>query len=389
MRKLWSVGFLSVIVLSIGCGGMGSGAVDGNMRALVNELENRTETIRLGDESGAFAVVAPELAARIMGISLDGIDGDNLLWINKAIATDEFWTAGGDRPDWNAGGWRTWIAPEKHFYLTRENDWFVPSAMDPGKFKSVAGPAGFITYEAKFTIKDTEARDYPIALRRSIRLLNEPKGGLPHNLSGPVKKMAVEKIHYLRNEGSAVIGEDLHQLDLWALCQMKAAGTCIIPIQQNVSLPSYRDFGPNNFETIPPDRIHVAADYISWKFDGQKRGKLGIHPKIARPYIAYLRTSVEPPILLIKQFDVDPNATYTDSPWDREHDYGDAIQSYNDGGDMGGFSEIESHGPAHPIKQGEELHHTIQLSIYQGSLEDLKKIGRHIMGIDMDKVYLF
>lgn len=105
-------------------------------------------------------------------------------------------------------------------------------------------------------------------------------------------------------------------------------------------------------------------------------------------YFSYQKNS-DQGILYLKQFDVDPEGLYLDHPWEKPFDYGDAIQMYNDDGRLGGFCEIECHGPAKVLEPNEKLGHTVTLSVITANLERLKEIAAEKLVVDMDEVKIY
>ena len=93
--------------------------------------------------------------------------------------------------------------------------------------------------------------------------------------------------------------------------------------------------------------------------------------------------------LFAKLFHVDPNGIYVDKPWGKESSYGDAIEMYNDDGAMGGFCELEAHGPAQIMRKGDTQTHTVRLLIFSGKIADLKDIGSKLYGVDFSGAYYF
>jgi len=79
--------------------------------------------------AGGWALVVPRLGARILGA---GVDELNAFWVSPSL---EGCLEG---RDWNAGGQRTWLAPELWplgFFGTGESDWAVPPELDPGSYR--------------------------------------------------------------------------------------------------------------------------------------------------------------------------------------------------------------------------------------------------------------
>ena len=98
-------------------------------------LDARTRTVTVGDEEGPEIVLAPELSARLMAASFHGGEGENLLWVTDAVYNGAYFQT---RPyPWNAGGYRTWLAPGSLFFSDSLGARFVPAQLDPAPYRTV------------------------------------------------------------------------------------------------------------------------------------------------------------------------------------------------------------------------------------------------------------
>ncbi|MFZ5518667.1 MAG: DUF6786 family protein [Candidatus Zhuqueibacterota bacterium] len=358
-----------------------------NVNDLVRIMKKQTQIVVLGDEAGALLAIAPEYGGKVVALGLDGLPGKNLIWPNPALAKPEFWA--GETRNWNIGGARSWISPEATFYLDKQQNWFVPEVMDPGKYTLDSREANRVVCSNDFEITNVVDQVYHLKLVRSVELLTSPS----EELAPGVRYVGLKFTHELYNLSDVTIGKDVDHVGLWSLIQLDTAGTMIIPITRDSSRANItvRDYGPKNFNTVPPERLATGDDWASVKIDGKFRCKLGIAPWAARNGIAYLsyKHGSDEGILYLKQFHVDPAGLYLDRPWERAYDYGDAIQMYNDDGRFGGFCEIECHGPAKDLAPNEKLEQTVTFSVYVGNLAALKTIAGEKLGVNMDEVKLY
>ena len=314
------------------------------MHNLVKGLEGRTETVILGGDGGPALVIATKLGAKILGASVDGLQGDNLFWVNPAVTGAPFWAR--EKMDWNAGGWRSWLAPEDAFYLDEQNTWFVPAEFDPGAYVQEHADGRSARFRCDFSLTSRAGDRYDLTLVRDIQLVDPPRTALPSTIGGGVRRLEVDFTHTLINRGARTLGGDVPAVDLWSILQLNPPGTMIVPYHSGVGSYVYRDY----FDPIPEDRVARGAEAVTVKIDGRRRGKLGFHPDAARPFIAYLgATPSGGRVLFVKQFAVDPQGLYLDKPWGKPSETGDAVQLYNDDGAMGGFGEIEAHGPGRDV----------------------------------------
>jgi hypothetical protein len=355
-------------------------AMKGTLRELVEFIKNKTEVVILGDEKSKMLVITPERGAKIVGMSFNGIDGENLLWVPEAILTDTFWI----KPRWNLGGARSWISPEDQFYLDEKNVWFVPDQMDPGKYIKETSSNENIKCSNTFEIKNKEGKNYKVKLTRNIDILKD----IPDNLKeggSQFKYVGFKFTHELENLSDKIIGKDIPYMGLWSLIQLKANGTMIIPInnKKDTRGESFRNY----FNVFTPDRISTADDHITVKLDGKFRGKIGIAPWAAKENLACLYNGSDGNgLLFLKEFSVNEKGRYLDKPWGKPSEYGDAVQMYNDDGKMGGFCEMECHAPAVEIAKGEKISHTVKFSIFEGKVQELKKFMEGLLKIDPTRI---
>ena len=110
-------------------------------------------------------VVAPSLAARIIGA---GVGDENLLWTAGRFST-RGWADGG-----NAGGARTWIAPEggpRGFFFGPDGaSWDVPPEIDPGAYTPCPVDDGWLSFRNELTARAADGARFPIAITRSLKL---------------------------------------------------------------------------------------------------------------------------------------------------------------------------------------------------------------------------
>jgi len=355
-------------------------------QALLDALDGHTETILLGSSEGPQIILTPELSARVLGAALDGALDENLMWVDETIMNGTYWQK--TPYFWNAGGLRSWTAPEDLFFVNEDKDpdsWFVPETLDPAPFRVVSKSPSEATFEADVDLPANIGKTYRFTLRRRIVLLTEAPAEIG-TLPDGVEYMGIDKTHSLTNRSDQVIGEDLPYICLWSLLQINPSGTTLVPIKDGYDPQrAYREY----FNPLG-DRLAISDNIISIKIDGRYRLKIGVRPEAAGKGLAYLRDDGgNQGVLFVKVFPVDPDGIYVDKPWGKESDYGDVIELYNDDGNMGGFTEIECHGPAQKLAKGDTQSHSLQLHMFRGPIPELKKIASAILGVDLSKAKYF
>lgn len=389
MNKDRFILFSSILITSIflfSCQG-GKQQMFNSVNDLVTVMQKHTPVKILGDQNGVMLAITPEYGGKVIAMSTDGLDGKNLIWPNPQIGTNEFWN--GEKRNWNLGGARTWIAPESDYYLDTQNNWFVPYEMDPGNYKLISFEENKLVCSSEFKTNNVKNDDYSVKITRSIELLDS----YPDFDSENLKYVGMKFTHELQNLSDKTIGKDIGYMGLWSLIQLDPSGTMIIPIKKDPAHDNIavRDYGPTNFNTVPPERITISNDWVAVKIDGEYRCKLGFAPWAARNGIAFLRyeKGSDEGILYLKEFEVEHDGIYLDHPWEKEYDYGDAIQLYNDDGRFGGFCEIECHGPAKKLAPDESLNHTVTFSIFSGKLDLLKELLSNRLEVNINEVTLY
>jgi len=353
------------------------------MRGLLEGIGEHSQALVFGTEDGPQMIITPELSARVLGVSFDGTNGENLMWVNESILDGSYWSK---KPYfWNAGGYRTWLAPEDLFFLDEKKEWFVPVSLDPAPFKLIERNDYNASFEADVNLKTNTGLYYRTTITRRLALLTSPPpevGALPAGM----KYVGIDLVHSLTNRMEDVIGEDIPYVCLWDMLQVYPSGTTLVPLAEGCDPnTAYREY----FNPLG-DRLVISNNIISVKIDGKYRSKIGVRPEASKSGLGFLRDNGDSTgILFALVFPIDPEGIYVDKPWGTDSDYGDAIELYNDDGAMGGFTEIECHGPAKKLRRGESQSHKVSLYIFGGPLPELKRIGSILLKADLMNAHYF
>ncbi len=385
-RTAWFLIILIPILSTVFSCGTSQDTINKNSiscNALLRSLDGKTEVMIFGEPDGPQMLITPELGARILGVSFDSVHGENLMWVDQTLLDGSYWNT--TPRFWNAGGFRTWIAPEDLFYLDKNDNWFVPAALDPAPYRLVSKRDNGADFTMDADLATRNGRIYQLTFKRSLSLLKEPPAEVMP-LSRGIKYVGAVTHHSLVNRGNAVIGEDLPYVCLWGLLQIDPSGTTLVPLKSGIDpKKAYREY----FNPLG-ERLVVQDNIISVQIDGKYRSKIGVRPEAAKKGVAFLRDHGDGTgVLYTLLFPIDPEGIYVDKPWGSESNYGDAIELYNDDGNMGGFAEIECHGPAQKLAKGESQSHHATLHIFGGPLEALKDIAGTLLETDLSKAKFF
>ena len=137
---------------------------------LIQVLQERgAEHCMLATLGGGWALVVPSLAARVLGA---GLGERNALWVSPALEKCL------EGRDWNAGGQRTWLAPElgpRGFFGATEGDWAVPPALDPGAYRLEEAQSSSARCRGDCRLASADGTEHRLEIERRVELLDPPR----------------------------------------------------------------------------------------------------------------------------------------------------------------------------------------------------------------------
>ena len=324
-------------------------------------------------ESGrCWMIVCPALGARIMGA---GIGEENAFWVPPALSM-RGWADGG-----NAGGQRTWIAPEggpSGFFVSPDGTkWNVPTNLDPAHYRPVPAPSGGVSFMTEVTARTARGASRRISLLRSMTLEEDSVG--------PGPALTIRFRHELGNAGRSTLERTI---GLWSIIQLpcEVQGTIFFAARrQEAALKTY-------FGSLPGESTGNAGSTAWLRVKGGTRFKAGMSPSDFAGTIGFARPGRmkekggAPFILTVMRFDVDPAGTYVDKSSytvPSAPPNGDAAQAYCDAGtgDLA-FCEIESHAPAPSLAPGASEGQDVRITIALLDEQALESFTRERLGIE-------
>jgi len=282
--------------------------------------------VRLTAERG-HAVVAPELGGRVLSVVLDGVE---CLWQDPRVPADC------RAPGWNAGGQRTWVAPEHapHSLFYRSAEWSCPPELDPGDF-AVAGRTGSDTVrlESRFRMSP-EGRATMFALVRRIRVAAAGDGF---------------RLRVAQRVTVSEAGTPSRPYGAWAILQVPVPGLAVVTLRRRTgAAPVFRD---DFFEPLP-DAWHARGDgWAAFRLTGDRQFKAGLRADAlpARSRVDYFHPLAESGrwLRIVQRTTVARRGCFADVPMGNPSPSGDAVQFYNHrAAPPLTYGEIEAHGPA-------------------------------------------
>jgi hypothetical protein len=313
--------------------------------SLKQELDRLNERYReIGsEETGRMLIL--ERGSRMLEMRTRA-GGESAFWTNPSALAEGSWNVGGDR---------TWLSPELDFHMDPQGTYFVPAELDPGTYRMADGEyPGMCECSQTFTIAN---RHTPHRINVSLRKRYSP---LPNPLRTSGITGAGFEAEYSGYECETLLwawptvsvesGDEAPQsgdkekrgrwCNSWSIMQVPLGGIAIVPTIGNPR-PDWM-YGPDGEVGMTADSRHLRIP-----FTGGSRFKLSLDALQSAGRFGYVRKiNEEESSLLVRQFQARPSGFYPDYPQHREDYEGSCMQFFCDGGQLGGFGELEYHAPA-------------------------------------------
>jgi hypothetical protein len=361
-------------------------------------LQKQDGALVVLQQGNAEVIVSPKYQGKVFTSTAAGEDGMSFGWIHyKAFS-------GPTDPHMNAYGGenRLWLGPEGGKYSLffppgakmEFANWKTPAAFDTEPWEVKGRTDSGVTLEKEMLLTNYTGAPIQLIIERYIRVLArsaiDSRLGLTPDTS--VQAVGYTTLNEMTNTGSQAWTGTTGMPCLWSLDMFNpsTATTIVVPYVTepgDTSKPATTDY----FGEIPADRIKYQDSVLFFKADGRSRGKLGVHPRRAKPMMGSYDALNH--VLTITQFDVDPEAPYLNQKWNTAEPpfSGDAVNAYNDGpladgSQMGPFYELESVGQAPMLKPNAHLAHLHDVFHFTGSEASLDKICRKMLGVSIEQI---
>jgi hypothetical protein len=307
---------------------------------------HRVDHDLLSTPGGAWAVMVPRLGARILGA---GVSDQNALWVSP------FLEACLEGRNWNAGGQRTWVAPEagpQGIFGRSEQEWVVPPRLDPGFYRRTSADAAGGRYLCSLELPTVSGTTLTLAIERALRL--EDLQGLEAGVRG----VRILFEHTLTNRGTRSLEAEV---GLWSILQVPALpeGSALLP-----ATPYRVCYGE-----VPEGWARIESGRRLLRTAPARRYKVGLPSPGPEATVAHLRPAETGGrhIAVVKRTPVAVDGRYVDRPPDYADAPGDVLQVYNSPlvGDEA-FCELECHAPAPLIAPGQEQSWPVEILILEG-----------------------
>lgn len=326
------------------------------------------------------SIIISQRGGRIFGPFLSQ-ESESIFWINSVFAQldsfKEFLNSG----DWNLGGDRIWIAPEIQYSVRDRTDYWGtihwPEQVDPGQY--VLGQPKPDQWRLS---QDMTLEAYNLAygqkelhLERLIQRVEDPLRNLSgyRDLMGGVLFAGYEQVVSLSESKL----DDIMS-EAWSLIQLNPGGVLLIPASPRVEVTNYYEPIDESLQTVHPDHVRL-------KITGDRQYKVGYKAAHVFGRLAYFNHFDDGrAYLIIRTFFNNPSVPYIEEPAHLPGCRGHSVHVYNDGGDFGGFGELECNAQTIGGVTGRSSStDQLLLWLYVGAADKVKKIALHLLGIEL------
>jgi phosphoenolpyruvate synthase/pyruvate phosphate dikinase len=169
--------------------------------------------------------------------------------------------------EWNTGGVRTWVAPERAFFYDNPEKfqgWRCPQGIDPANYMVVSMKTHAVELESIISARDMiSGKTLRGKIRKRIEL-------------GQVKREDRSLTVQLLIRDALTVRNFKSPFALWVLAQIAPGddgrGKVVVPVIENSKPIHY-------FNPIPSSHLRYSKDHVEFVIDGKKELKLGIRPE--------------------------------------------------------------------------------------------------------------
>jgi len=296
---------------------------------------------------------------------------------------------------------RFWLGPEGgqySIYFKKDDPfdyphWRVPALIDTIPYKVEQSDKNSAKFSLTASVTNYSNKTFNVDITRTIQLLDKNAIQQKLNTTIPenIKSVAYESDNQIKNVGNSAWNKDSGLLSIWlsGMFAPSEEAKVIIPFSPIKNAHSF--ITDDYFGKIDSSRLIVKDSVLYFRCDGKSRGKIGLAPEVAKPFVCSY--DFKRNVLTIVIPEVHKNGNYVNSKWElqKEPYKGDVINSYNDGpladgSQMGPFFEIESSSPAQELKPGETQEYHQTTMHLQGDYNSLKSLVQQLINVDLDDV---
>jgi hypothetical protein len=161
--------------------------------------------------------------------------------------------------------------------------------------------------------------------------------------------------------------------EAWTLCQLVPEGTIIVPCSDGVE---YEDY----YEKADTSCLTIGGGAVRFAVNGKRRYKVGLRSAHLFGRAGYLKISQGAAELLVRAYPNDPASEYVEEPDSQPGCRGLSFHVYNDGGNFGGFGELECNGRTIGAPGNTESTDDFSFWYFRGPIDSIRGISRALLG---------
>ncbi|MCP4975263.1 MAG: hypothetical protein GY931_03800, partial [Maribacter sp.] len=274
-------------------------------------------------DGNAQLIISPALQGRVMTSTANGVEGQSFGWLNYDLI------ASGEQLEHinpYGGEERFWLGPEGgqfSIYFKQETtfefaNWYVPKELDTESFDLVNKDNQKAQFEKKMKLVNYSGTVFNCLVDRRIRLIgaDEAARELGMNLPEGIQMVGFESKNVLTNTGENTWNKQSGMLSIWILSMLNSTDetNVIIPFRTGDESELGKMVTDDYFGKVPEDRLIVMDSVLLFKGDGKQRGKIGISPYRALPFIGSFDAKNK--VLSVAKFTLPEGKTdYVNSEW--------------------------------------------------------------------------
>ncbi len=311
--------------------------------------------------------------ARVLGVFLRGAGG-NLLWTSPVLHSTEAAKHFVHSGEWNIGGDRLWLSPEIDLHFLNpetptHQEYGVPHCIDPGGYVVESEAEGRLALSTGGELRNRRSGgSFAFRLTRVLRSCESPIDAAGLQYCG---YESVSELEVMKPEPSP------DRYGIWQLAQLPAGGRVVVPVRGEPPMVDY-------FRTGVAGYCRLRDGWIEFPVTGRAQHKLGLRAADAIGRMGYLRPiDAGHATLVVRHTTIAATAHYADYPG-HERDRRDvAVQLYNDGGDFGGFGEMEHHSPATAADAHSTTRDASRTWCYAGPAGRIRQAAAELLGVEV------
>ena len=327
-----------------------------------------------------LSIVITQRGGRILGPYLSQ-KSEGFFWMSDVWSRPESFREFLKSGNWNLGGDRVWIAPEIQYGVRDRTDYWgtahQPEEIDPGHYAlEKAGPSQWrLAQDMTLSAYNLASGQKQLHLERLIRPVADSLSnvGAYSALIDGVLFAGYEQVVTL-TEGQL---DDIVS-EAWSLIQLNPGGELLIPASPPVEITDY-------YTPIDESLYSRHPNHLRLKVTGRRQYKVGLKAAHTFGRLGYFNHLADGrAYLVVRNYFNNPSVPYCEEPDSRVGCRGHSIHVYNDGGQFGGFGELEANLQTIGGETGRSAStDALVLWLYVGASDRVKAIALHLLGIEI------